>query len=127
LLENQGGSVGRVRQVIDLIPARVQVVEHQIIERRCGACGTRVRPRLSGVELGAVGKQRFGVHIQSLVALLQIHYRLPVGMIRRLLREVHGLQISAGEIVALAAGVATAGAAATGSGLGVAPAGVNGP
>jgi transposase len=104
-----GGSVHRVRQVIDLIPAQVQIIEHRFIGRRCGVCGTRVLPRLSDAEVGAVGKQRFGMQIQSLAALLHINYRLPIRMIRRFFREVHGLQISAGEIVALTAGVAKAG------------------
>jgi len=104
-----GGSVHRSRQVIEIIPAQVQIVEHQFIGRRCGVCGRRVLPQLSDAELGAVGKHRFGVNIQSLAALLHISYRLPISMIRRFFREVHGLQISAGEIVALAAGVAAAG------------------
>jgi len=104
-----GGSVHRSRQVIEIIPAQVQIVEHQFIGRRCGVCGKRVLPQRSAAELGVVGKHRFGVNIQSLAALLHISYRLPISMIRRFFREVHGLQISAGEIVALAEGVAAAG------------------
>jgi transposase len=98
------------RQVIEITRPQVRVVEHRFLRRRCGVCGKNWLPKASELQLGTVGRRRFGVSIQSLVSLLQMAYRLPIEMMRRLLAEFWGLQISAGEIVALTAGVAKAGA-----------------
>jgi transposase len=112
-----GGWLQSSRQVIEVTLPQVRVVEHRFVGRRCGVCGKRWLPKVNDVALGVLGKRRFGVGVQSLVTLLQvgpgakwhIAYRLPVGMIRRLLAEIYGLQISVGEIVALTNGVAAAG------------------
>jgi transposase len=104
-----GGWEHRRRQVIEVVLPRVRVVEHVIFARRCGVCGKRWLPRLTASELGAVGKRRFGVSLQSLVATLHVACRIPMKMIRKLLRELFGLRLSAGEVVALLDGVARAG------------------
>ena len=103
------GWIHSSRQVIELLPPQVRVVEHRFIRRRCGVCGKRWLPKVADVPLGVAGKRRFGAGIQSVVTLLRFAYRLPIAMIRRLLAELCGLQISAGQIVALTDGVATAG------------------
>jgi transposase len=36
------------RQVVDIPPVQVQITEHQMIERRCGGCGTRTRGQAPG-------------------------------------------------------------------------------
>jgi transposase len=104
-----GGWEHRRRQVIELVLPRVRVVEHVVIARRCGVCGKRWLPRLGASEIGAAGKRRFGVSIQSVVATLHVACRIPMKMVRRLLRELWGLRLSAGEVVALLDGVAQAG------------------
>ncbi len=49
-----GGTVKRRREVIELIPARVEVTEHVYVERRCPRCRGRwlPGPGLTGVVLG---------------------------------------------------------------------------
>lgn len=97
------------RQVIEITLPQVRVIEHRSVARYCGVCRKRWRPKISDAELGVEGKRRFGVGVQSLVASLHIAGRLPIRIIRQLLAELCGLQISAGEIIALLDGVATAG------------------
>ena len=104
-----GGWEHRRRQVIELVLPRVRVVEHLVVGRRCGICGKRWVPRLSARELGVQGKRRFGVSVQSLVVTLHIACRVPMKVIRRLLRELWGLQVSAGEVVELLDGMVRAG------------------
>lgn len=106
-----GGWVHRRRQVIEVVPPQVRVIEHVVMARRCGICKQRVLPRLAPELLGVQGKRRFGVSVQAVVAVLHGRYRVPMKEIRRLLQELCGLRISDGEIVALLDGVVGAGEA----------------
>jgi len=99
-----GGSPHRRRQVIELV-LESRVIEHVAIARLCSRCGRRWLPKLEDREIGAVGKRRFGVSVQSLVTLLHIAGRLPIGGIRRMLRETCGLHLSNGAVVDLLDGV----------------------
>jgi hypothetical protein len=92
---------------IELPPVRV--IDHVIMARRCGTCDKRWLPKLSEEVIGAQGKRRLGVSVQALVATLHIGCRLPMKMIRRLLRELYGLPISNGEVVELLEGTKAAG------------------
>ena len=105
-----GGCEHRRRQSIE-VELRLRVVDHVILARWCGVCRKRVLPRLQPSALGVQGKRRFGASVQGLVAALHIAYRVPVRMIRRLLRELVGLQVSEGEVVALLDGAKRAGQA----------------
>lgn len=105
----EGGWEHRRRPVIEVVLPRVRVVEHVVVARRCGICGKRWIPRLSARELGAQGKRRFGGSVQALVATMHIGCRIPMKMIRKLLGELFGLHISAGEVVKLLDGVRAAG------------------
>ena len=99
-----GGAVGgvhvsRTRQVIELPPPPpVAVIEHQVYRGWCSACQTwqEAALDLSGQVLG---QGRLGVGIASLVAHLRTGLRLPVRVIQRYLAELHGLQVSVGELV----------------------------
>ncbi len=103
----QGGWPHRRRQTIELVLQK-KVVEHVLVGRWCGVCRKRVLPT-SANAFHAQGQRRFGVSVQSLVAMLHIGGRLPLRMIRRMLREMFGLHISEGESVALLEGVKQAG------------------
>ncbi len=96
----------RRRQVLE-VEFRRRVVDHVVTARRCGACGRRCLPKLEDKAIGAVGKRRFGASLQSLVALLHIGGRLPIRMIRQVLRETCDLHLSNGSVVDLLQGVAT--------------------
>ena len=93
-----GGWVHRTREVIEIPESAVRVTEHVVIGRRCPGCGKRRLPKL---ELGgvAMGRQRLGINLVSLVVTLRERARLPIGTIRWYLRTVHGLELSAGAIV----------------------------
>ena len=97
-----GGMVKWKHQVIDAPVAPVKVTDHLFIERRCGVCGKRFTPSASDV-LGdlVVGKKTIGIGLMSLIAYLKIVCRIPVGLIRQLLRSLYGLSVSKGEICEL--------------------------
>lgn len=104
-----GGWEHRRRQVIQVVPPQVRVIDHVIMARRCGVCGKRWLPKLTADVIEAQGQRRFGVSVQALVATLHIGCRIPMKMIRRMLRELCGLRISNGEVVELLEGTKAAG------------------
>ncbi len=104
-----GQSIARRRQVIDLpeIPA-LQVVEHQVIKRRCPKCQTWHTPKLD-LSSEVLGQGRIGHRAASLVCWLRATLRLPVKQVQMLLGQLYRLTLSAGEIVGLSHAVAQAG------------------
>ena len=72
-----GGWVQRTREVIDVPPTPVEVTEHVLLARRCPTCERRRVPR-SALDGVAVGRQRLGVNLMSLIATLREEERLPV-------------------------------------------------
>lgn len=105
-----GRRVVNSRQLIELPSVRVQVVEHKLIERSCPNCLKRWAPHMDLSSL-AVGKQRFGISVQSEVALLREQCRLPFRVIQEYLKARFNLRISLGQIVSLVEGVARRGKA----------------
>ncbi len=93
-----GGWTHRTREVIDIPESTPRVTEHVVIARNCPVCSKRRLPRL---ELGgvALGRQRLGINLMSLVVTLRERARLPIRTIQWYLRTVHGLELSAGGIV----------------------------
>ena len=76
----------------------MQVTEHVFIARTCPACRRRCIPpaQLDGV---ALGRQRLGVNLISLIATLREAGRLPIRSIQWYLRTVHQLRLSVEAIV----------------------------
>jgi transposase len=103
-----GHRVTRSRQIIELPPVQVQVVEHVLLERRCPRCRKRWRPQMD-LSSRTVGKQRFGVSVQAEVALLREQCRLPFRVIQDYPHHRFGLRVSVGQLVALVEGVARRG------------------
>jgi hypothetical protein len=98
--------------VVEAPLAPAQLTEHQFLRRRCPGCRRRVTPSPQQVLAGVVGgRQRFGVNAVSLIVSLREEARLPVATIRWYLRTAHGLDVSAGAIVAAQRAVAARGAA----------------
>jgi transposase len=93
----RGGTARHRREVIELLPARVEVTEHVYLERRCPRCRGRWQPgpALAGV---VVGQRRLGVGLLSLIATLREELRLPLRSIQWYLEAVHGLHLSVGAI-----------------------------
>ena len=94
-----GGWTHHTREVIDLPQVPVSVTEHAYIARTCPRCRRRCVPpaQLGGV---ALGKQRLGINLISLIAALREEARLPFRVIQWYLDTVHGLRLSVGAIVA---------------------------
>jgi transposase len=105
-----GRRVIKSRRVIELPRLEAQVVEHNLVERRCPKCQKRFRPDFDLSSL-AVGKQRFGISVQAEAALLREACRLPFRVIQDYLRHRFALRVSVGELVELVKGVARAGKA----------------
>ncbi|MFN8532477.1 MAG: IS66 family transposase zinc-finger binding domain-containing protein [Dehalococcoidia bacterium] len=53
-----GGWVQRRREVIDLPPPTIRVIEHQFVARTFPLCRKRVTPPASGLDGLRVGRQR---------------------------------------------------------------------
>jgi hypothetical protein len=100
-----GGTIKRTREVIEVPVPRVVVTEHVYLERRCPDCRRRCvpPPDLAGV---VVGQSRFGIGLGGLIATLREEARLPFATIQRLLRALHGLDLSVGALVGVVGQVA---------------------
>ena len=103
-----GGWVHASRQVIEIPPVPVQVIEHRFLGRHCGVCRCREipRPDLSGV---ALGHSRIGLRLASFISYLDAVCRLPVASTQQVLKGLYGLHLSQGEIVRVQRAVAESG------------------
>ena len=92
-----GGWAQRTREVIDIPAVPAQATEHVFIARICPLCEQRRTPRadLAGV---ALGKQRLGINLVSLIAALREEARLPYRTIQWYLQTVHQLSLSVGTL-----------------------------
>lgn len=106
-----GGTVRHRREVIALIPARVEVTEHRYLERRCPRGHGRWQPGPALDEM-VLGQGRLGIGRRSLIATLREALRLPLAAIPWYLDAVHERHLSVGGITASLATVAARAAAA---------------
>ena len=83
-----GGWVQRTREVIDIPVVPAEVTEHVFIARRCPLCRKRRLPQDPLREV-AVGRQRLGINLVSLIAALREEGRLPMRTIQWYLQTVH--------------------------------------
>ena len=90
-----GGWAQRTREVIDLPAVPAQVTEHVFIARICPLCEQRRIPRADV----ALGKQRLGINLVSLIAALREEARLPYRTIQWYLQTVRQLSLSVGTLV----------------------------
>ena len=78
----------RTREVIEVPVCPAEVTEHVFIARRCPLCRKRRLPQDSLREV-AVGRQRLGINLVSLIAALREEGRLPLRTIQWYLQTVH--------------------------------------
>ncbi len=92
-----GGWLHRVREVLELPLAPVEVIHHHFLARHCGICQRR---EVASADLSetVVGQSRLGVGLMSLIAYLDTVCRMPVRLIQGLLVNLYGLEVSTGEI-----------------------------
>jgi transposase len=93
-----GGTVKRVRQVIEIPTPAVEIVEHRFIARRCGYCGKTYVPKAGLLRQHVVGKHRVGVNLMSMVAYLSTAGRMTKRTIQGFLKAVYGVHLGLGEI-----------------------------
>ena len=93
-----GGWTQRTREVIDIPVVPAEVTEHVFIARTCPLCRKRRLPQ-DPLKGQAVGRQRLGVNLVSLIVTLREEARLPVRTIQWYLRTFHQLKLSVGAIV----------------------------
>jgi transposase len=106
-----GGSVQRTREVLEIVPTPVRIIEHVYLARQCPLCQRRRVPK---ADLGArvLGRQRLGIRLVSLIASLREEGRWPLGRIQWYLQTFHRLRLSQGAIVGACHQVARHGQAA---------------
>jgi transposase len=92
-----GGWEHSRRQIVEIPPVELEVVDHVVIARHCGVCGKNWVPEvdLSGQ---TVGHSHLGHRLVSLIAYLRTVGRLPQQTIVALLQTVWGLPLSVGQI-----------------------------
>ena len=93
-----GGWTQRTREVIEIPLNPAEVTEHVYVARMCALCRKRRVPQ-DVLQGKAVGRQRFGPNLASLIVTLREEARLPVRSVQRYLEMVHKLRLSVGAIV----------------------------
>lgn len=83
------------RQVIDLPPKRLWVTEHQVEEKQCPRCFHLTR---ASFPTGVKAAVQYGTSIQTLATYLVEGQAVPYARASQLLRELLGVQLSAGSI-----------------------------
>ncbi len=96
------------RQIVEIPPIEVQVIDHVVIARHCGVCAKDCVPEVHLKE-AALGHSHLGLRLVSLIAYLRIVGRLPMHTIQALLGALLGLQMSVGAISELLQRVAREG------------------
>jgi hypothetical protein len=93
-------SVAFTRQVVDIPLPKVEITEHVIFKRWCTNCKTRTYPKVD-LSSAAIGKQRLGLNLTSMISTLSEEFRQPINKIKSFLKMTYELEISEGEIVRL--------------------------
>jgi transposase len=96
-----GISLARVREVIDVPPpSPVEITHHRIYKGWCAGCQ---HWHEAPVDFSAqvLGQGRIGVRLASMIAYLRAVMRLPLRQVREVLRDLHGFEVSLGELVEL--------------------------
>ncbi len=96
-----GISLARLREVIDVPPPPpVEITEHRIYKGWCAQCQKWHEAPVDFAEQ-VLGQGRIGVRLASSIAYLRTVMRLPFRQLQDALRDLHGFQISLGELVEL--------------------------
>jgi transposase len=105
-----GGWVHSARQVIEIPQASYEVVEHQLLRRKCGVCA---KSHLAHPDLAqdVAGKHRIGIRLMSLIVTMKKACRMTVRGIQSFLKGVYGLHLAVGTIINILKDVARRGEA----------------
>lgn len=92
LTQEQGYCVEK-RQVFDIPLLKVEVCEHQVLEKKCPDCGIVNRGSFPSTVSGFV---QYGERVQALIAYLNNYHFIPIERVSQLCEDVFNLPISAG-------------------------------
>jgi len=92
-----GGWLHRTRQYVEIPETPVRIVEHRIIRRKCGVCGTQCMPKVD-LSTEVLGKARVGLRLTSFIAYLHTVCRVPLRTIKSHLNVMYGLDLGLGEL-----------------------------
>src|SRR5256886_1967534 len=96
-----GISLARCREGIDVPPPPVEeATEHRIYIGWCAGCRRWHEAPVDFCEQ-VLGQGRIGVRLSSIIAYLRTVMRLPLRQLRDVLRDLHGFEVSLGELVEL--------------------------
>ena len=96
LAAGAGVGVG-VRQVFDVPPTRLRVVEHRLVACRCRGCGTVTT---ASAPAGVNAPVQYGPGIGAVVVYLTVRQHLPVARAAELCAELLGARVSTGWVTA---------------------------
>jgi transposase len=85
------------RQVFDLPPMRIQVIEHQLVKRRCG-CGT---VSCGAAPEGVIAPTQYGPRITAIILYLYVGQFLSKQRAAQALSELFGAPVSQGTVSAM--------------------------
>ncbi len=93
------------RQVHEMPPVRLQVIEHQALHVRCPACqGVAAAP----FPAAAPSRAQYGPRLRALAVYLLEQQLVPYGRVRQLLADLFGAALSVGTLVEWVSQAATA-------------------
>ena len=84
------------RQVLDLPPAKLEVVEYQQYGCPCPECGKPVKTAFPET---VPARLQYGAGVKSLLSLLSVHYHLSYGQISDLFQELFGQAVNQSTIL----------------------------
>ncbi len=94
-LREQNGRIAERRQVLELPPTRLWVSEHRVKEKPCLRCLHLTRAHFPA---GVAAPAQYGTSIRALATYLVSGQAVPYERASQVLREVFGIQLSAGSI-----------------------------
>ncbi|PYS76561.1 MAG: hypothetical protein DMF66_13995, partial [Acidobacteria bacterium] len=100
-----GGEVVRHfrQQIIEVVPARLRVIEHRVALLRCPACGETTQGKFSGRVRSGV---QYGPGVKARVLYLQQYQLLPYQRTGEAMRDLFGCRLSAGTVANIVRGCA---------------------
>jgi transposase len=92
----EGGAVRHLRQqVVEVVPARLRVIEHRLVVLRCSRCGKTTQGEFSGSVRSGV---QYGPGVKARVLYLQQYQLLPYQRTSEAMRDLFGCHLSTGSV-----------------------------
>jgi transposase len=92
-LSQVDGTCAEKRQVFDIPQPKIEVTEHQALEKKCPCCGERNRGVFPENIRGPV---QYGERVQALTAYFAHQHFIPVDRVCEIFEDVFGIAISSG-------------------------------